>query len=405
MVSRIIKIFSVLFLVFFFFSCSSGGSTPSAGRDDADINPEVSDDASGQVTDEEPAETDDDETAETDVTTDEDTAAVEDAEPVSDGDADPSGDSDIVSDDDAGSESGDADGADDSEIETDDFDGDTLHLRIVAGNITSGNKQSYDPGHGIRIFQALKPDIALVQEMNYGNNSVSDYKNFAQEIVGTNYYAVDNKQKCNNNKCNIPNGIVSKYPITDSDSWDDPNINDRALLWAIIDIPGEKDIFAVSVHLHTDPESDQVTAAKLIVDEIAKVKEKNPEKYYYVVGGDFNGDSAVSQNGFGKNNTFYVDGPDPVDEKGNANTNAGRKKQYDFVLADHPLHGFQVPVVYYSSKDSTKTKTYDYGFVFDTRLYDQSVLDEYFSPADKNDSGASQMQHMAVVKDFLIELK
>ena len=272
-------------------------------------------------------------------------------------------------------------------------------IRIVAGNITSGDNQSYDPGHGIRIFQALKPDIALVQEMNYKNNSASDYKSFAQQIVGTNYYAVDDADY------QIPNGVVSKYPITSHGYWKDPNISNRALMWAVVDIPGEKDIFAISVHLHTSPASDQTKAALVIVDEIAKLKSANPDKYYYVVGGDFNGDTAVSSSGFGKNNTFYVSGPDPVDEEGYGETNANRNKQYDFVLADYPLHEFQVPTVYYSSKDSTKTKSYENGLVFDTRLYSQSVLDEYFSPAQQNDSNASSMQHMAVVKDFLIEIK
>jgi len=245
----------------------------------------------------------------------------------------------------------------------------------------------------------LKPDIALVQEMNYKNNSDSDYRNFAQQIVGASCYAVDDADY------DIPNGVVSRYPIKSHGYWKDPNINNRALFWAVVDIPGNTDIFAISVHLKTDDGGKQNAAAKVIVDEIAKVKEKNPGKYYYVVGGDFNGTSAVSSNGFGKNNTFYVDGPDPVDEKKNGNTNAGRNKQYDFVLADYPLHEFQVPVVYYSSKDPEKTKTYENGLVFDTRVYDQSVLNEYFSPAQKNDSGASNMQHMAIVKDFLIELK
>ncbi|MBP5590377.1 hypothetical protein J6Y50_00785 [bacterium] len=408
MVVRFYKILCTLLCAFLFFSCMSHGHSVEVVNDDADTGQEISDsetdeDLAGDSDDS--TETDFDAETGSDAKNDEDIDFVEDFDSKPDEDTAPDEDSDYVTDEDFDS-TGDHDDLPDKDAgEIEPYDGDSIQIRIVAGNITSGNKQSYDPGHGIRIFQALKPDIALVQEMNYGNNSESDYKEFAQEIVGTKYYAVDNKQKCQNSKCNIPNGIVSKYPITDSDSWDDPNINDRALLWAIIDIPGEKDIFAVSVHLHTDPESDQVTAAKLIVDEIAKVKEKNPEKYYYVVGGDFNGDSAVSQNGFGKNNTFYVDGPDPVDEKGNGNTNAKREKQYDFVLADHPLHGFQVPVVYYSSEDPTKTKSYADGFVFDTRLYDQSVLDEYFSPADQNDSGASQMQHMAVVKDFLIELK
>ena len=37
-------------------------------------------------------------------------------------------------------------------------------IRIAAGNISSGNGQDYDQGHGIRIFQGVKPDIILIQE-------------------------------------------------------------------------------------------------------------------------------------------------------------------------------------------------------------------------------------------------
>ena len=400
MVNKISRIFSIFFLVFFFCACSSGGKNTSDGIEDSDFVPEVSDEASDSAADEETPETNDGETAETDAAGDEEPdAEIEDTEPVSDEDADSSEDSDMISGDDADAGSEDTDETDDSEIETDDFDGETLHLRIVAGNITSGNQQSYDPGEGIRILQALKPDIALVQEMNYKNNSASDYKNFAQQTVGTDYYAVDSADY------QIPNGIVSKYPIKSKGYWKDPNITNRALLWAIVDIPGETDIFAVSVHLHTSPAADQTEAALVIVDEIAKVKSADPGKYYYVVGGDFNGKTAVSSSGFGKNNTFYVNGPHPVDENGDEETNATGSKQYDFVLADYPLHEFQVPVVYTSTKDSTKTKTYNNGLVFDTRVYTQSVLDEYFPPAKTSDSSASQMQHMAVVKDFLIELR
>jgi len=369
----------------------SHGNAQVVDNDSADTTPEVSD---------EDAAADNDDPSEFDVLPDEDIDFIDDCDDeVVDEDADSDEDFDIFSDEDTDSTE-DQDVLPDEEVEDiEPYDGESVQIRIVAGNVTSGNNQSYDPGHGIRIFQALKPDIALVQEMNYGNNSASDYKNFAQKIVGTNYYAVDSADY------QIPNGVVSRYPITSHGYWKDPNINNRALMWAVVDIPGEKDVFAISVHLHTDPASDQVKAAQVIVDEIKKLESSNPGRYYYVVGGDFNGTSAVSQNGFGKNDTFYISGSDPVDENGNGNTNAKREKQYDFVLADYPLHEFQIPVVYYSSKDQAKTKTYENGFVFDTRVYTQSVLDEYFSPAQTSDSSASQMQHMAVVKDFLIELK
>lgn len=374
----------------------SHGNTVAVDDDYSDTEPEVAD-----ISD---SETDNDDSSETDVRPYEDADFIEDYDYVDeDADAESDEDFDVSTDEDMDSTGDDFDIVDDADLieETDDFDGDSVQIRIVAGNITSGNNQSYDPGHGIRIFQALKPDIALVQEMNYGSNTSSDYKNFAQKIVGTNYYAVDDADY------DIPNGVVSKYPITSHGYWKDPNINNRALMWAVVDIPGNTDIFAVSVHLHTDPASDQVKAAQVIVDEIGKLESSNPGRYYYVVGGDFNGDSAVSSNGFGKNNTFYISGPDPVDEEDNCNTNRNRNKQYDFVLADYPLHEFQIPVVYYSSKDPEKTKIFENGLVFDTRVYEkkESELNEYFSPAQLNDSGASSMQHMAVVKDFLIELK
>ena len=392
------RFLSLVFAAFLCVSCFSNGNTVKSANDSDPVSEAVDADQ-GESSGESAADIDiatTDEISEADTSdedfeeTEEDDGFTDDSGKTEEADSDPDNGSDeqTVTDEEE---------TDDEYEEIDDFGGDSIHIRIVAGNITSGNGQSYDPGEGIRIFKALKPDIALVQEMNYKNNSDSDYRNFAQQIVGKNYYAVDSADY------QIPNGVVSRYPIRSHGYWTDPNINNRALMWAVVDIPGNTDIFAISVHLHTKPASDQVKAAQVIVDEIAKVKEKNPGKYYYVVGGDFNGDSAVSSNGFGKNNTFYVDGPDPVDEDKNGNTNAGRKKQYDFVLADYPLHQFQIPVVYYSSKDPEKTKTYEDGLVFDTRVYSQSELDEYFSPAETGDSGASNMQHMAVVKDFFIE--
>jgi len=401
---------SFVFTLVFFVSCSSGGTGPTAETNDgSDTAPEITDEDSGEISDEsDSASASDSDSGTTDENSDE---IEEDGDFIDDSDKTEEAGADLDNGSDEPAVPDDEEPADEYE-ETDDFDGDSIQIRIVAGNISSRKEkvcsQCYDPGHGIRIFQALKPDIALVQEMNYKNNSASDYKNFAQQIVGTNHYAVDSADY------QIPNGVVSRYPIRSHGYWKDPNISNRALMWAVVDIPGKKDVFAISVHLHTSPDSDQVKAAQVIVDEIAKLKSSNPDKYYYVVGGDFNGTSAVDSSGFGKNHTFYVAGPHPVDvvdkdkteeNKGNSNTNAGRKSHYDFVLADYPLHEFQIPTVYYSSEDPTKTKSYTDGLVFDTRIYTQSELDEYFSPAQTGDSKADEMQHMAVVKDFLIELK
>ncbi len=279
---------------------------------------------------------------------------------------------------------------------TDTSVGPGLPIRIVAANLTSGNGQSYDPGHGIDILDGLNPDIVLVQEFNYGGNSASDYLDFAQTVAGAQYWAVDDSG------FQIPNGVVSRWPITGSGYWDDPYLSNRELMWATIDIPGNVDLMVVSVHLHTSPSSDQVGAAVVIVNKVKAHRTANPGKYMYVVGGDFNGTSSVSTSGFGKDGVFMVDPPDPVDDDANPNTNSNRSKQYDYVLCDPALCAYQVPVVFPSSTDAT-FRVYPDGLVFDTRTFTQAVLDKYFSPASTGDSAASNMQHMAVVKDFLIK--
>ena len=49
-----------------------------------------------------------------------------------------------------------------------------LRVRVMAGNLSSGNRQSYDPGEGGRLFQGARPDVALIQEFNFGSGSDAD---------------------------------------------------------------------------------------------------------------------------------------------------------------------------------------------------------------------------------------
>ncbi len=261
----------------------------------------------------------------------------------------------------------------------------TFHLKVMAANITSGNAQSYQ-GPGIRIFQAIKPDIALVQEFNYNDGSIRDLVDTA---FGKNFHVCEGDGQ-------IPNGIVSKWPILKCAYWDDPNISNRDLDYAIIDIPGDKDILAVSVHLHTKPSGDQVTAGRVIADKIYEIQQKNPGKYYFIVGGDFNGPSAVSSSSFGAHNVFAINDPYPVSKSGKYGTNAHRTKHYDWVLVSPDLSDFQVSTDYGTFK-------YPHGLVFDSREYSQSELDSHFSPVKTSDSGATNMQHMSVTKDFEVK--
>lgn len=259
-------------------------------------------------------------------------------------------------------------------------------LRIVASNLTSGNAQSYDPGHGLRILQGLKPDIALMQEFNYGNNSAAAIRAMVDANFGATfaYYRQPSGS--------IPNGVISRFPILASGVWDDPNTSDRELVWARIDVPGPKDLWAVSVHLLTASSSVRNTQANTLV---GLVKMNVPAGDYLVIGGDFNTDTAGEPCLTTLGQVVVTDlamAPQPVDGSGKAGTNASRAKPYDWVLADPDLNPLRVPV-------RIGAQSFPSGLVFDSRVY--TPLADVM-PVQQGDSGAANMQHMAVVKDFTL---
>src|SRR6476646_1923220 len=94
-------------------------------------------------------------------------------------------------------------------------------LRLVTGNLTTGNLQSYeDPG--VRIFRGLAADVAMIQEFNVGGNSDVELRSFVDDAFGTDYSyarAAASGQ--------IPNGIVTRYPILASGEWTDSQVADR----------------------------------------------------------------------------------------------------------------------------------------------------------------------------------
>lgn len=259
----------------------------------------------------------------------------------------------------------------------------SVRIRVMAGNLTSDTGQSYDVGHGMRIFKGAHPDVALVQEMNYGTNSATDIRAFVDAAFGTefSYYREGGAQ--------IPNGIVSRYPILESGEWDDTSVSNRDFAWARIDVPGPVDLWAVSLHLLTSSSSSRNTEAQKLVSYI---KGKVPAGDYLVIGGDFNTGSRSEACISTLAQIVMTGSPYPVDQKGNGNTNASRSSPYDWVLADGDLDARETPVVLGSS-------TYTNGLVVDTRIY--TPLAE-LSPALSGDSGAAYMQHMGVVRDFMI---
>jgi endonuclease/exonuclease/phosphatase family metal-dependent hydrolase len=254
-------------------------------------------------------------------------------------------------------------------------------IRLMAANLTSGNLQSYNPGHGTRIFQGTKPDIVMIQEFNYKpDNSDASIRAWVDTTFGTGYSFFRETGK------SIPNGVISRYPIVQAGVWEDALAPDREFVWARIDIPGAKDLWAISVHLLTRDAPTRNGEAVALRDLInANV----PASDYLVIGGDFNTDSrgeacvatlgAVVSNG----------APYPVDQNNNGGTNASRAKPYDWVMLDAELRALQVPTLIGQS-------TYGDGLVFDSRVY--TPLAEV-APALLGDSAATGMQHMAVTVD------
>lgn len=256
-------------------------------------------------------------------------------------------------------------------------------IRVMAANITSGNNQSYDAGQGTRIFQGLDPDVVLIQEFNYGDNSANSLRSWVNTTFGSQfiYFRETGAQ--------IPNGIISRWPILESGQWNDAQVSNRDFAWARIDIPGPVDLWAVSVHLLTSNATDRQAEAQALRSYI---QGKVPASAYLVLGGDLNTGSRSESALSTLASIVQTSGPYPVDQNNNGNTNAGRAKPYDWVLADTDLAAYAVPVVVGSSSFAN-------GLVFDSRVFNPLSA---VAPVQSGDSGATNMQHMGVVRDFRV---
>ena len=263
-----------------------------------------------------------------------------------------------------------------------------INLRVMAANL-NGNIQNYQP-FAIRIFQGLKPDVVAIQEFNYtstnglGANTPQAFREMLDTAFGTNFVYFRET-----NNYNIPNGIISRYPIVASGEWDDTFVNDRGFAWAQIHLPGTNDLYVVSVHLYSSgTTADRDSEATAIKNQI---QANFPANAWVVVAGDFNTDSR-SEAAISTFKTFLSDNPIPTDAEagGNPNTNDPRNKPYDYVLPSFAMTNRLTNVVFASHSFSN-------GLVFDSRVY--SPLSDV-APVQSGDS--SNAQHMAVVKDFRI---
>lgn len=262
-------------------------------------------------------------------------------------------------------------------------------IRIVAANTSSGNGQDYDPGHGIRIFKGVLADIVLIQEFNYLNNTPAEIREFVDDTFGQGFSFFRES-----NTGGIPNGVISRFPILASGQWVS-TVAERDYSWARIDLPGNRELLAVSVHLPTASATVRNGEAQDLVGYVNAYYAANGGSRatdYLVIGGDFNTDNRSESCLSTLGQVVTIGTAHPADRNGNVNTNASRAKPYDAVYAGKGLHALQTGT-------GIGNSTFPNGLVVDTRVY--SPISE-LAPALTTDSGATNMQHMAIVKDFFL---
>jgi len=263
-----------------------------------------------------------------------------------------------------------------------------ITVRIVTGNLSSGNDQSYTTGEGGRIFKALAPDVAMIQEFNVSTNSDADVSAFVTRYFGAGYtYTRGTGQ--------IPNGVVTRWPVVASGTWVDQSVSNRNFVWAKIDIPGPTDLYAISVHLLTTSSTNRANEAAQLAGLIqANVTDGS----YVAIGGDFNTAARTEQAVVDFSAVFATAGPYPADQAGTEGTNASRAKPFDWVLVTPALD-------LHRAATTLGPVTFPYGAVFDTRVFTPLASLEVTGDPDAvlaTDSAATNMQHMAVVRDFVV---
>ncbi|HUJ09991.1 MAG TPA: PKD domain-containing protein [Verrucomicrobiae bacterium] len=262
-----------------------------------------------------------------------------------------------------------------------------VRIRVMASNLT-GDSQYYGTPE-IDILQGLKADVVAIQEFQYssitsnGVNTPAAIREMVDRAFGTNYFYFRENYTASGD---IPNGVISRYPILSSGSFVDTQVANRGFAWAQIDLPGTNNLYIVSVHLLTSSSGARATEASNLT---TLIHANFPSNAWIIVAGDFNSDSR-SEACVTTFKTFLSDYPIPVDNLGNSNTSGPRSKPHDYVLPSFPMTNFLTSVV-------LPSHTFPSGLVFDSRVY--TPLSDV-PPVVSTDS--DNAQHMGVFKDFFV---
>jgi len=271
---------------------------------------------------------------------------------------------------------------------------------ILTANLSSGTNEVNDTttweDPGGRILEALQSDIVLMQEWVLKSGTTP--RDFVDEYFGTNfYYSIESETGL----YSMPNGVISRWPITASGEWSDTEVGNRDFVWATINLPGSRDLHVVSVHLKATgsvPADDlaiRTDEAHALTNYIASAGW--PSEDYLVVGGDFNLSSRTETTMQVLTNVV-TDAHQPADQAGDRDTNSGRYRPYDLVLPNANLDARHTSFSCYGY-------TFANGIVFDTRLTWSDGLPppSLATDSDNQLSENTNMQHMAVLKLFEFE--
>jgi endonuclease/exonuclease/phosphatase family metal-dependent hydrolase len=261
-----------------------------------------------------------------------------------------------------------------------------LTFTVMAANLT-GNSQYYS-NSAFRIFQALKPDIVAIQEFRYSNCTPSAIRAMVDCAFGTNYsYYRDGYT----NNGDIPNGIITRFPIRNAGYWVDAAFTypNRGFAWADLELPDGHHLYVVSVHLLSS--AGATVRATEAANLKALIQSNFASNAWVIVAGDLNtgtrGEGAVTTL-----KTFLSDDPVPTDATvgGEDNTNEPRSKPYDYVLPSFSFTNNLAPVV-------VGGQSFSNGLVFDSRVFTPLSA---VPPVLYDDS--TEAQHMPVMKAFRI---
>ena len=226
---------------------------------------------------------------------------------------------------------------------------------LVNGTVTVGDVTAWGEA-GQRLLRTLQPDIVAIQEWVITNAS---YQAFVDLNFGAGYYYVVDGVT---GQYAIPNGIISRWPILETNIWDDTVAGYREHLHARIDLPGTKDLNLVSVHFKAGDTAGDIAAredqAQALTNyiRIANFGTSN----YLAIAGDLNQSNRTDETVLSILGNYVSDAKQPTTKSGSKDTNPADERPYDYVLPDAALEAVAQAVTYNGSSFAD-------GFIFDTR--------------------------------------